>query len=162
MSAVEGWLELQSKLAEVTAERARLQEQNASLLGEVAGLREALEESRQAIGSLPEDALGEGWYVITLPDGEPGQEPYPLRDELLDEINRALSGSEAGKLAGDVLRAAVKETDCYDARHHCLGPSEEIDRLWDELELARDDTMAAVRALISAFPWWPRKEGEDG
>jgi hypothetical protein len=48
---------------------------------------------REAIASLPIDALGEGSAECTAPDGEAGLMTWPLRDELLDEINRALSTS---------------------------------------------------------------------
>jgi hypothetical protein len=47
----------------------------------------ALRKAREAIASLPEDALG----MAQIAFGTPGVDVYPIRDELLSEIDRALS-----------------------------------------------------------------------
>lgn len=57
-------------------------------------LREALEDARDAIASLPEDALGTASELVTHPDGERGLMSWPIRDELMAKINRALDEAE--------------------------------------------------------------------
>lgn len=54
-------------------------------------LRSMLVTCREALESLPKDALGEGTSVETHPDGEAGRLRWPIRDELIDRINRALA-----------------------------------------------------------------------
>lgn len=54
---------------------------------ENARLRSTLQKCREAIASLPEDGLG-----MALPGfGIPGRDEYPIRDELLTEIDEALA-----------------------------------------------------------------------
>ena len=57
-----------------------------------ARLRTALQHTREAIASLPEYALGEGEIDTGF-----SVERYPLRDELLSNIDRALATKEAGQ-----------------------------------------------------------------
>lgn len=47
-------------------------------------LGEALECARDAVASLPEDALGTGGDGLVIPF-------YPIRDELIDETTKALT-----------------------------------------------------------------------
>lgn len=56
------------------------------------GWREALQDARNAIASLPEDALGMAACVVDFHDGR--EEPYPIRDELLAKIDAALEQQE--------------------------------------------------------------------
>jgi hypothetical protein len=65
---------------EVEAKYNALEALNAELL-------EALRESRSAIESLPQDALGEGRDK----DGR----TWALRDELIDKMNKAIKKAEA-------------------------------------------------------------------
>jgi hypothetical protein len=64
-----------------------LDERN-KLEAENAQLRKALEKCRTAINSLPEDALGSA-HVEQGGDSY----AYPLRDELLDKVNKALAAT---------------------------------------------------------------------
>lgn len=84
--------------------RAFLANREAEQAGALAALRGALEEAREAIASLPEDALGDGRCAATTPDGEAGEMVWPLRDELVDRITKALA-SGAGRAEAEVLRA---------------------------------------------------------
>lgn len=54
-------------------------------------LEQLLVRCRDAFESLPIDALGEGSTVVTAPDGESGEIRWPIRDELVDALNRALA-----------------------------------------------------------------------
>jgi hypothetical protein len=81
------------------------------LQGQLASLRGALEEAREAIASLPEDALGQGRSIINdRQTGEPSELVWPIRDELADRITKALAPG-AGKREGAVLRAALTIAD---------------------------------------------------
>lgn len=53
---------------------------------EVERLTDAASRARDAIASLPEDALG----MAQIAFGTPGVDVYPIRDELLAEIDTAL------------------------------------------------------------------------
>ena len=53
----------------------------------ITALVEALEEAREAIASLPEDGLG----MAQIAFGTTGVDVYPIRDELLSNIDVALS-----------------------------------------------------------------------
>jgi hypothetical protein len=76
-------------------------------------LRRALEQAREAIASLPADALGEGSAATTLPSGESGEMRWPIRDELVDSINRALAGTPApSKPRDDPPHGAVWCSTC--------------------------------------------------
>ena len=54
------------------------------------GLLAICKDARKAINSLPIDSFGEGSY--TAPNGE--QVKYPIRDELIDGISKAIAKSE--------------------------------------------------------------------
>jgi hypothetical protein len=77
------------------------------LQGQIAGLRGALETAREAIASLPEDALGQGRSIINdRQTGEPSELVWSIRDELVDAITKALA-TDAGEREAAVLRAAI-------------------------------------------------------
>jgi len=64
---------------------------NAHLFAAAPELLEALIDARGAIELLPADALGEARRYECAPDSEGGVMTWPLRDELLDKINRAIA-----------------------------------------------------------------------
>lgn len=71
-----------------------LTEANARLIAAAPELYERLKEARDAIASLPEYALG-GEDILHPHDGEVLGH-YPIRDELLSNINAALSKATRG------------------------------------------------------------------
>lgn len=75
--------------ATALAKRDRMGERLEEALDTIEKLREALTNARKAIASLDEDALGWGQVAFTSPDDRCGR--YLLRDELLDELDAALS-----------------------------------------------------------------------
>jgi hypothetical protein len=58
--------------------------------GECQRLRSALEKAREAIANLPQDGLGMAQIAFGGPD-----DIYPIRDELLSEIDAALKEQSA-------------------------------------------------------------------
>ena len=64
---------------------------NANLIAAAPDLLDALTDARSAIESLSADALGEVRHPEQASDGEWGVMTWPIRDELLDKINRAIA-----------------------------------------------------------------------
>jgi len=90
----------------------------------------ALEAARDAIGSQDIGQFGTG-YTRRMSDGEP--EPYPIRDELVDSLSKALTilrSTPARKHADEMrellIRMRADFTDDY-----WLG---DYDRLFSEIE----------------------------
>jgi len=69
--------------------------ENAQLWATAHELLDALTDARSAIESLPADALGEAYRVECAADGEGGVMTWPIRDELLDKITRAINKARA-------------------------------------------------------------------
>ena len=63
-------------------------EANAKAIAALPALVEALVAARQAVAGLDAEALGMGSQVVDFHDGR--EEPYPLRDELLSNMDAAL------------------------------------------------------------------------
>lgn len=78
---------------------ATLRERVATLIPALDRLVTAAVVAREAIASLPEDALGEGSTGITLADGEADQIVWPIRDELVHDLTKALEQAD-GALQG--------------------------------------------------------------
>ena len=62
-----------------------LSEANARLIKQAPAMLKRLEEARDAIASLDEDALGSGTASVMG-----SEEHWPIRDELLDYINKTI------------------------------------------------------------------------
>lgn len=78
------------KAAVEIADRASVQcDKMAEIKAENNRLREMLQTCRTAVGSLPIDALGRG---------RDGEMEWPLRDELIDHINRTLNPTDPEKV----------------------------------------------------------------
>jgi hypothetical protein len=75
-----------TEFCRLMAERAALQATN----GECQRLRSALEKAREAIANLPQDGLGMAQIAFGGPD-----DIYPIRDELLSEIDATLKEQSA-------------------------------------------------------------------
>ena len=71
-------------------EKARRFARSGLSVGEVEDLRAALTDARAAIASLPEDALGMAG-VSTGDFLNPQSHEWPIRDELLAKIDKALA-----------------------------------------------------------------------
>ena len=56
----------------------------------IAELEAVCRDARSALESLPADSLGVACRVECAPDAEGGVMTWPIRDELVDKINRAL------------------------------------------------------------------------
>ena len=64
---------------------------DAHLIAAARELLDALIDARSAIKSLPADALGEAYRIECAPDAEGRVMTWPIRDELLDKIIRAIN-----------------------------------------------------------------------
>lgn len=60
----------------------------------IAELEAVCRDARSALESLPADTLGVAYRVECAPDAEGGVMTWPIRDELVDKINRALELSK--------------------------------------------------------------------
>lgn len=71
-------------------------------------LLEACEEARKAIDSLPIESLGEGHYT----ESNGFEVAYPIRDELLDNLNKAIKTAKElplEKQAEEIVDLVQKE-----------------------------------------------------
>lgn len=84
--------------------------------GQVAVLNKRLIEARDAIASLPQDALGSGRSPEMLPTGEAAVMEWPIRDEMLHYINRDLNST---KPSAEAFLAEVRKRE-YDKWQECL------------------------------------------
>lgn len=126
-----------SALRRALDRRVKVVQQALVVSGQVAALRGALEEAREAIALLPEGALGRARGLSPEMD-------WPLRDELLDRITKALA-PDAGRAEGEALRAGLKweadETKARDAHD---------DRVWDVADKSKEDLYGKLCALRAA------------
>ena len=77
-------------LAGSAMERAMADALISGLRARIAELEAACRDARGAIESLPIDSLGVVYRVECAPDGEGGVMTWPIRDELVAKISRAL------------------------------------------------------------------------
>lgn len=99
---------LETRLQEAEAERNRLAAELAESQAREVVLGTALEGAREAIESLEPEALGIGSCAVVAADGESGEMTWPLRDELIDRLTKALAHpSPVAEAIGRVLEAVA-------------------------------------------------------